>query len=533
LNYPGPNIRRYILLSLLSCTCAFLIHPRANGQQAIGPEAAILVAHGVTPPLRLMRPILNNSQTGEEGAAENLEVESEGRHPHANDATRNGSPFDTALQANALKTLAVTMGLNFDGVSSVNFSTSDANGAAGATQFVQYVNWSFSVYNKSTGNKVLGPVSEFTLWKSLGGGCANSIDGDIIVLYDKAAGRWIFTHHAIPSGGPFLQCFAISKTSDATGAYFLYAYQLTSQFPDYPKLGTWSDGYYLSTNLENPSTFQFVASQVCAFQRAKMLIGASAQVVCFQTPAFDSLLPADIDGTTPPATGSPEIFLSLGSTNLNLFKFKVNWTTPSNSTFAGPVKIPVAAYSEACAGLQCVPQLDTSQVLDSLGDRLMYRLAYRHFSTFESLVVTHSVVAGTSTGLRWYEIRGPHSTTPSLHQQGTYAPDSKYRWMGSIAQDKLGNMALGYSLSSATQHPAIAFTGRVATDPVGTMESEINVITGAGSEQSPNFRWGDYSSMSVDPVDDCTFWYTNQYYPADSSSSWNTRVVSFKFPSCH
>jgi len=182
--------------------------------------------------------------------------------------------------------------------------------------------------------------------------------------------------------------------------------------------------------------------------------------------------------------------------------------------------------------LQCIPQLDTSQVLDSLADRLMYRLSYRNFSgNHESLMVTHAVTAGNSTGMRWYEIRSPRGT-PVVYQQGTYAPDSKYRWMGSVAMDKVGDMALGYSVSSATQHPGIAFTGRLPTDALGTMESEINVITGGGSEQAPNFRWGDYTSMSIDPVDDCTFWYTNQYYKADSLESWSTRVVSFKFPSC-
>ncbi len=146
-------------------------------------------------------------------------------------------------------------------------------------------------------------------------------------------------------------------------------------------------------------------------------------------------------------------------------------------------------------------------------------------------MVTHSVTAGSSVGLRWYEIRSPR-TTPVVYQQATYAPDSKYRWMGSIAMDKVGDMALGYSISSATQHPGISFTGRLVTDPLNSMESEINVITGGGSEQAPNYRWGDYTSMAIDPVDDCTFWYTNQYYKTDSLESWSTRVVSFKFPSC-
>lgn len=518
------TIPRSIPVLFLTC---FLFSLTASAQQITGPITLREAQRGISPPLRSLTPV--SIQPNEDD--DQFEPESEGRHPHAADPDRVGSPFDPVLQLDALTKLNVTLGFNFDGVPAVDYTTSDVNGSVGSTQYVQYTNWEFAIYSKSTGTKIAGPTAEATLWTSLGGPCAKSNDGDIVVLYDKAASRWVFTHHAVPKTGPFYQCFAVSKTSDATGAYYLYAFQLTNDFPDYPKLGVWSDGYYLSTNLENPTTFAFVASQVCAFDRAQMLTGAAAQEVCFQTSAFDSLLPADIDGATAPPSGSPELYLSLAATRLELFKFKVNWTTLSKSTFTGPAAISVAAYSEACAGLDCIPQLDTSQVIDSLGDRLMYRLAFRNFGGHQSLVVTHSVVAGSSIGPRWYEIRTPFGT-PKIYQQGTYAPDSNYRWMGSIAMDKLGDIALGYSISSATQHPGINFTGRLSADPLGTMESEINVITGAGSEQTGNYRWGDYTSMSIDPTDDCTFWYTNQYYKTDSIKSWSTRVVSFKFPTC-
>jgi len=520
--------RVFAAAAFLATGCV-LIFPSPSAAQFIGPDYSPAVRRGVSPPLRDMKliPIRPAREAGEDS----IEEPAEGRHPLPSDVP-TGMPFDAALQAAAPTALNVILGFNFDGVPGLQYSTSDVNGSVGATQYVQYTNWRFSIYNKTTGAKVLGPTSESTLWTSLGGPCATSNDGDIIVLYDKAAQRWIFTHHALATGGPFYQCFAVSKTSDATGAYYLYQYNLTNNFPDYPKLGVWSDGYYMSTNLENPTTFAFVATQVCAFNRAQMLVGAAAQEVCFQTSQFQSLLPADIDGATAPPSGSPELYLNLKTTGLNLFKVKVNWTNLALSTFTGPTAINVAAFSEACGGLQCIPQLDTSQVLDSLADRLMYRLSYRNFSgNHESLMVTHAVKAGNSTGMRWYEIRSPRGT-PVVYQQGTYAPDGKYRWMGSIAMDKVGDMALGYSVSSATQHPGIAFTGRLPTDTLGTMESEISVITGGGSEQAPNYRWGDYTSMSIDPVDDCTFWYTNQYYKADSLENWSTRVVSFKFPSC-
>jgi len=511
----------------LSAACAIVLPSIAVSQQFIGPNYSREVRRGVTPPLREMKLIQDHSSRQIENVT-TIDPD-EGRHPLPSDNA--GTVLDPVLQTKVPTTLNVTLGLNFSGVGAINYSTSDVNGSVGATQYVQYNNWQFAVFNKTTGAKLLGPASEKTLWASLGGACSTSDDGDIIVLYDKNAQRWIFTHHALAVGGPFYQCFAISQTSDATGKYYLYQYQLTIDFPDYPKLAVWSDGYYLSTNLENTTNYAFIASQACAFDRAQMLTGASAQEVCFQTSQYPSLLPADIDGKTAPPAGSPELFLSLSSTGLNMLKLKVNWSNLSKSTFTGPTPITVAAFKEGCGGLQCIPQLDTSQVLDSLADRLMYRLAFRNFGTYQSLAVTHSVVAGSSVGLRWYEIRSPFGT-PKVYQQGTYAPDSNYRWMGSIAMDKTGDMALGYSISSATQHPGINFTGRLSTDTLGTMESEINVITGGGSEQSPNYRWGDYTSMSIDPVDDCTFWYTNQFYKTDSQQSWSTQIVSFKFPSC-
>jgi len=516
-------------VSFLAAIAAALVFlPAVSAQTVTGPFISYEAQRGVSPAVRTLRQVANPRER--DRFEESEEEQSEGRTPHA-DSSRVGSPFDTALQLSAPASLNVTTGLNFDGIPGLSYTTSDVNGSVGATQYVQYTNFRFAVFNKTTGAKLLGPTAEAALWQSFGGPCSTSSDGDIIVLYDKKAGRWVFTHHATPVGGPYYQCFAVSKTTDATGAYNLYAFQLTNDFNDYPKLGVWSDGYYMSSNLDDPITYKFIATQVCAFNRTQMLAGAAAQEVCFQTSAFDSLLPADLDGATLPPSGSPEPFLSLSGANLELFKFKANWTTLSKSTFTGPTPIGVAAYSEACGGLACIPQLDTAQVLDSLGDRVMYRLAYRNYGNHQSLTVNHSVVAGSSVGVRWYEIRSPFGT-PVMYQQGTYAPDTNYRWMGSMAMDKVGDIALGYSISSANQHPGIAITGRVPTDTLGTMEGENTIITGGGSEQATNYRWGDYTSMSIDPVDDCTFWYTNQYYKTDSIKGWSTRIASFKFPSC-
>jgi hypothetical protein len=266
-----------------------------------------------------------------------------------------------------------------------------------------------------------------------------------------------------------------------------------------------------------------------------MLSGGPANAICMQqNRSVDSLLPADLDGTTPPPTGEPNFYLQMAApSNLNLFKFHVDFTTPANSTFTGPTAIPVAPFSEACGGGTCIPQPGTTQQLDSLGDRLMFRLAYRNFGDHESLVVNHSVMAGSSVGVRWYEIRSANAT-PTVFQQGTFSPDSQYRWMGSIAMDQSGDIAVGYSASSSSNFPAVRYTGRVPSDPAGTMESENSVIEGTGSQTngSSSSRWGDYSGMSIDPVDDCTFWYTNEYLTTNGSFNWKTRIGSFKFTSC-
>ena len=192
----------------------------------------------------------------------------------------------------------------------------------------------------------------------------------------------------------------------------------------------------------------------------------------------------------------------------------------------------VAPFTPACGGGTCIPQLGTSQQLDSLADRLMYRLAYRNFGDHEALLVNHSVTAGTSVGIRWYEIRSPGGT-PTVYQQGTYAPDATFRWMGSIAMDKVGNIALGYSASSSTLSPSIRYTGRAPTDALGTMQAETIIQAGGGSQLSNLSRWGDYSAMTVDPIDDCTFFYTTEYLKASGTFNWSTRIASFKFPSCN
>ncbi len=464
--------------------------------------------------------------------------------PHADSAV--DTP-DAAEQAVPRPNVGVTTGLNFAGVGQGDYGFSDSsappdtNGAVGATQYVQWVNTSFAVFDKTTGTIVPGfPKAGNAPWAGFGGTCETTNDGDPIAQYDKAANRWVLTQFVV-SVTPYLQCVAVSQTSDATGAYNRYAFSYgNTQFVDYPKMGVWSDAYYISFNIFTNGT-TFAGAKACAFDRAKMLVGSPATQQCFQlSTTFGGLLPSDLDGTIAPPAGSPNYYVNFGTNSLNLWKFHVDFTTPANSTFTGPTNIPVAAFTAACnGGGTCIPQPSTTQKLDSLADRLMYRLAYRHFADgHEALVVNHSVSVGTTrrnriTSVRWYELRSP-ATTPVAFQQGTLSTaDHSHRWMGSIAMDKLGNMALGYTASSGTLHPSIRYTGRLATDPLGTMQTEATLQAGAGSQTGGLSRWGDYSAMTVDPVDDCTFWYTSEYLKTNGSFNWSTRIGNFKFPNCN
>jgi hypothetical protein len=341
-------------------------------------------------------------------------------------------------------------------------------------------------------------------------------------------------------------CIGVSLTSDAAGAYQLYSYSFGPNTADYAKFGVWPDAYYMSANTFNPSD-QFIGGQACAFDRVAMLAGAAAPaVVCFQSSnSWPSLLPADLDSATPPPAGAPNYFLHLnpGDNALNLFKFHADFVTPSNSTFTGPTVIPVAKFDVGCGA--CVPQPGTNQKLETLASRLMFRLSYHNFGGYESLLVNHAVQPAlnsnnkTQLGIRWYEVRNPGGTTV-VAQQSTFSPDTAtYRWMGSMAQDKQGNMFLGFSASSGTLFPSIRYTGRRATDPLNQMQPEKNLITGLGHQvlsptnTSGRDRWGDYATVALDPVDGCTFWFATEYLTVSGYNNWATHLVSAKFAGCN
>lgn len=455
----------------------------------------------------------------------------------------------------------------------------DANGAVGETQYVQWVNTSFAVFDKQTGKLLYGPVDGQTLWQDFDrGSCENNNDGDPIVQYDKINKRWVlaqFSKSEFPNPRtgltvkvpPFSQCIAVSETSDALGKYrrFRFNYDF---FNDFPKVGVWPDGYYATFNMyskaptEKGEEVQSLGPLVCAYDRDVMLglnTQRKASQQCIQLPdTFFSLLPADVDGTSWPTSGTPNYLLNLEpeSGSINLWKFRVDWNNEANSRFEGPKKVSgVAPYEVACRTEgrgACIPQRGTEQLLESLSERLSYRVAYRRFPTHESFVFNHTVKTESGgTAIRWYEMRSPFDT-PTIYQSGTFAPDNNSRWLASIAMDKSGNIGLGYTVSGTDLSPSIYFSGRRDSDPKGQLERETQIVNG-GSQRcklsnerceksclqrdgkcstSLAARWGDYTTLTIDPTDDCTMWYTAQYLTEDGLFDWKTKIAKIRFNSC-
>lgn len=480
-----------------------------------------------------------SSNTGKPKRTRELRIGPNRPHPGG------GGGADGALQAaGTYGTPNATIGANFDGVGVGINSTyadccapPDTNAAVGATQVVEWVNLDVAVFDKN-GVLLMGPIAGNSIWSGFtGGNCGTNNDGDPVVKYDQLRNRWVMQQFSVTGGPPFYECIAVSSGSDfLTSTWSLFSYSFGSNFPDYPKIAVWGDNLYMSFNLfANGRSFS--GSAACAFDLGA---GSSGRSQCYQlSTSFPSLLPSDLDGAATAPAGSPDYFLNFGSNVLNLWKFSANFAT-STFSFTGPTTIAVPTFSQACNGGGCVPQAGTSQSLDSLGDRLMFRLAYRNFTDHESLVVNHSVTGSGTAAPRWYELRTGTGTTSAVgsgsfqvYQRSSYVPDATYRWMGSAAMDKFGNLAVGFSASSSSINPSIRFATRLAGDALNTLRSEQSIQVGTGSQSGSNLaRWGDYSSMAVDPVNDCTFWYANEYLKTTGAFNWSTRLASFKLPGC-
>ena len=439
---------------------------------------------------------------------------------------------------------------NFEGVPNVNHvQPADTTMAVGPNHVFQWVNLAFQVFDKS-GNTLAGPFNGNTLFDDLGGDCAAINGGDVLVLYDQFADRWLLTQLAPAIFGATgnHQCIAVSTTGDPLGSYYLYDYIYGDALNDYPKFGMWPDAYYMTAR-EFGGKGGFTMT-VTAFDRTAMLNGQpfTAIFVSLNNGSFDGLLPADLDGPNPPpgtvlnpdgtASFAPEqIFLGVDPAGvagpeavMHMYKMHPDFANPANSTFTGPFDFPIADYNPV-PFFDGVPQPSPGAAIEALG-WILYRLPYRNFGTHESLVVYHDVKDEAGRVIpRWYEVRDPYGV-PLIYQQSTYGPaDDLNRWMGSIAMDGNGNIAIGFSVANETTHPGIRYAGRLATDPLNELtQGETELIAGAGSFQG--FRWGDYSTVDVDPVDDCTLWFTTMYIGIPGLQNWQTRLGSFKFPSC-
>jgi len=507
-----------------------LAGPLAHAQMHPGMRVGHSARNDISPALRTIPPVPYGRSTRGEAAE--------------NPGLAKGRTFvprrDTVVQGTMPRPNMPSPILNFDGIPfpgvNCNCAPPDTNGDVGLTQYVQIVNEGFEVFDKNTGNSVFGPVGIATLWAGLGGVCETNGHGDPVVVYDALANRWVISQFAGTSV-PTDECVAVSTGSDATGSYARYDFFLGNNFFDYPKLGVWPDAYYLSMNVFNSSGTAFLGPQAFALDRSQMLAGNPATFIAgpMGSPSDDGYMPADLDGPIPPPAGAPNPFLAVGTNpTWPLYRFHVDFANPGNSTFTLGGTLTPAPFTVLCPGTRaCVPQAGTADTLDALADRGMFRSAYRVINGHESLVGNMAVNSNGVAGIRWFEVDNATSGSPSFTQQSTYQPDNTWRWMGSIAEDGSGDMALGYSASSATINPQIRYAGRLVSDPPNTLgQAEVHLFDGTGSQTDTVNRWGDYSDMTVDPVDDCTFWYTQEYYQSTSSFNWRTRIGNFKFPTC-
>ena len=496
---------------------------------------------GISPPLRDLPALTEEEyqQMIEEASMKELNEELKERYyPFASTAKPKGT--DPAWQKDMGRT-PNTRGLlmNVSGQSSP-YRPSDCNGAAGPSHYMQTVNTTYAIYNKS-GVKVAGPTNMNLLFGNVPG--ANRNDGDPIVLYDEQADRWLAAEFSLDgSYGSTTDrmLIAVSTTNDPTGTWYQYSFDV-DDMPDYEKFGIWRDGYYMGTNTSSAGK-----DDIYVFERSKMLLGQTAQFIGFDNPhrpssGFHCVPPVDNDGPFAP-DGTPGIFITInddawnnGSDQLWIFELDVDWTTPSNSTFTRTQTIDVAAFdSNFGLGMTNIAQKGTAQKVDAIPQVLMQRPQFRAFCDYQTIVCCHTVDVDQTdhAGIRWYELRRTNGDW-AVRQYGTYAPDAHSRWMGSIALNGNNELALGYNISSSTLYPGIRYCGQsVAAYNAASGLSNLDIAeaviqNGTQSQSGGNGadRWGDYSNICIDPSDDHTFWYTTEYY----SGGKVTKIAKFSF----
>jgi hypothetical protein len=564
-------MRRTLLAATVVATCLGVWALVASASGGTGESATVAdvsppvvgtaVAFDTTRPLSELKPVKPKGGVPPnigEGGDEFVE-----QRPHQRDGALQQAAPTAAMPAPLLTFEGPSNEDNFR-IFGFRVNPPDPVGDVGPRHYVAMTNLTFAVYSKQ-GRRIFGPADTGTLWQGFPIEDCTDPSGDPIVLYDPVADRWILTQFSTrgldDANQPFFNCVAVSQTGDPTGRYFRYAFTTGRNFPDYPKYGVMPNGLFITTREFVRGTGNETIG-VYAINREQLVAGdPNAQIVAFHLnkPEYlvgDGLLPADFDGTRLPPAGSPEYIVGSMDDDagdhapfdaLNMFHLNVDWSDPAAATFTFVKHVPIAEYDTIypCAptARDCLPQpgiTDPAQFLDILSyrQRPTWRLQYRNFGTHESLVTNQSVEARPGVaGIRWWELRNPRD--PVLHQEGTWAPDDGiHRWMGSVALDKQGNMALGYSVVNATNvFPGVRYAGRLAGDPLGQLaQGETVLQNGAGVQTTTNSRWGDYTSMNVDPKDDCTFWYINEYYARSGTAAdgrpWQTRIGAFRFPNC-
>ena len=443
----------------------------------------------------------------------------------------------------------------------------DTNGDVGPNHYVSSVNLALKIFDKN-GNVIGSPKKTSDLWSGLPANdpCRTRNDGDPHVIYDQLADRWHISQFSIPAykgSGANYQCIAISVTGDPTGAYYVWSYPYPGNIlNDYPKVGVWTDAYHMTFNQFNNAGTAFLGAGFFSQDRAKALVGDPSAGAIYRNiaptdPNAGGILPPDIEGFVPPPAGMAAVLMEFRADEftdptdaIRSYRWVPDFVNPGNSTFSVLTDTTIAAFDPRQPEDRTDIEQQGGTALDSLSDRVMHRLSYRNLGTYENpvnsivgnFVVNVSGVNPTSaatyqTGIRWFELRRTGDSF-TVFDQGTHVSGAVdgatglNNWMGSIATDNQGNIALGFSQSGSGQNADIKIAGRTGA-PSGTLnEGEAMFFDAAGS-QTGSSRWGDYSSMNVDPTDDCTFWYTQEYYATTSSTGWATRVGKFKYPSCN
>jgi hypothetical protein len=520
------------------------VNASGKGEKSDQEEVVNEVKNDVSQPLRSVTPQEAQHE------AEDADMDKTFILPGRGTTLNSNAPvqLDGAVQSAPIAASAPTTIVNFDGITNISgVLPPDTNGDVGPNHYMQWVNLSFAIYSK-TGALLYGPAAGSTLWSGFGGVCQTRNDGDPIVLYDRLADRWMVSQFAVPGGtSGYHQCIAISQTGDPTGAWYRYDFLYSAtNMNDYPHFGVWPDGYYMTVH-EFANGATWAGQGVAVFERDKMLLGLPARMVKFNLfstdPNMGGMLPSDLTGPAP-AAGTPNYFVEpddnaggFPQDQVQIWAFHVDWANTANSTFTRNTTLATAPFdSNMCNGARgCIPQLGTTTKLDAIADRAMYRAQYRNFGGYETIVMNHSVDAtGTDiAGIRWYELRNTGGAGWGINQQSTFSPDTTNRWMGSAAMNGNGDIAIGYSASSSAMYPALRYTGRLAADPLNSMtQGEGTLFAGTGAQTNTASRWGDYSTLSVDPSDDCTFWYTGEYVQTTGSAPWRTRIGSFKLANC-